>query len=427
MLTAEENRLISQTGPGTPMGELFRRFWIPVMLSEEIPARDCPPARLRILGEDLISFRDSDGRVGILDAYCPHRGAPLFFGRNEDSGLRCVYHGWKFDVEGACVDIPNSSEGEGYKDKVQITRYPAVDKGGMIWAYMGPPERQPPLPAFDFMGLPANHFAAWKIVSDCNYLQSLEGAIDASHGSFLHSNLDNSSPRARVLGMPQMRNRAVPYYGFVEETEYGVIGATVRPTDDGDNQVGISQLILPSFVPGTGGGNLSYIRARIPIDDETSAVFRVWWDTKEPLSSEYLQEMRSGEFFVPEMMPGTYRPKASRSNDYGIDRHMQKNYNFTGIKEFNMQDVAVIEDQRGAIMDRTREHLLRSDLMIISMRKALIKAARDLASGQEPALPHKSELFNVKTAQFRLPKDASVEEATRERIGLLTAPAIAAG
>src|SRR5579872_2353626 len=146
MLSHEDNAVLTQTDPGTPMGELFRRFWLPVMLSDELPGADCTPVRLRVLGEDLIAFRDTAGRVGIVDAYCPHRSAPMFFGRNEEGGLRCVYHGWKFDVSGQCTEMPNCWEGETFKEKVRIKAYPTEDRAGMIWAYMGPAEKKPPMP-----------------------------------------------------------------------------------------------------------------------------------------------------------------------------------------------------------------------------------------------------------------------------------------
>ena len=146
MLPIEENELITNTNRGSPMGELFRRFWLPVALSAELPGQDCEPLRVRVLGENVIAFRDSSGKVGVVDAFCPHRGAPLFFGRNEEDGLRCVYHGWKFDVTGKCVDMPNSPEGATYKDKVEIKAYPAVDAGDLIWAYMGPAEEEASLP-----------------------------------------------------------------------------------------------------------------------------------------------------------------------------------------------------------------------------------------------------------------------------------------
>jgi phthalate 4,5-dioxygenase oxygenase subunit len=421
MLTKEHNEMLVRTGPGTPMGELFRRFWLPVMLAEELPAPDCTPVRLRILGEDLIAFRDSSDRVGILDAYCAHRRASLYFGRNEEDGLRCVYHGWKFDVEGACVDIPNAPEGISFKDKVTLASYPAVDRGGFIWAYMGPRELTPPLPQFEFMDLPETHRSAWKIVSDCNYFQSLEGAIDSSHGSFLHSTLDpQNNPRVRIglATADSLSPRQVPRYVHVEDTEYGVMGVSERDRANGVRAIAVSQLLLPTFVPGGGGPgrpNLGYLRVRVPIDDVTSAVFRIWWDAQRPLTSEYRRELSGGEFLVPEMVPGTYRPRANRDNDYLIDRVVQKNFNYTGITSFPLQDVAVIEDQDGAIMDRSRERLVSSDAMIIRVRERLLRAARELMEGGEPSLPHKPELFRTSTAQFTLRPDESVEEAVNTR------------
>ena len=180
MLTREDNELITQVGPGTPMGELFRRFWLPVMLAEEVPNADSTPVRLLVLGEKLIAFKDTEGNVGIVDSHCPHRGAPLFFGRNEECGLRCVYHGWKFDVNGNCVDLPNCPEGETYKDKVSIKSYPAVERAGLIWAYMGPKDKQPPMPAFDWLDVPAENRYLMKFILRCNYLQGMEGDYDPS-------------------------------------------------------------------------------------------------------------------------------------------------------------------------------------------------------------------------------------------------------
>src|SRR5712691_9934577 len=175
------------------MGELFRRFWLPVALSEELPGADCVPIRIKVLGEDLIGFRDSEGRPGVVDAYCPHRGAPLFFGRNEENGLRCVYHGWKFDVEGACVDLPNAPEGPTFKDKIKIKCYPSVEAGDLIWAYMGPAEKKPPMPDFEWLKLPKGHRYVTKFRLECNYLQAMEGDYDPGHAQFLHSNLNEDA------------------------------------------------------------------------------------------------------------------------------------------------------------------------------------------------------------------------------------------
>ncbi len=193
MLSVEDNELVTNTNKDTPMGEAFRRFWLPVMLARELPTPDCEPVRLTILGEKLIAFRDTEGRVGIVDAYCPHRGAPMFYGRNEENGLRCVYHGWKFDVNGECVDLPSAPEGETYRHKINIVRYPAVEAGDLIWAYMGPADKQPPFPEFEWLNLPASHRYVRKFKLECNYLQAMEGDYDPSHALFLHSTLDDGS------------------------------------------------------------------------------------------------------------------------------------------------------------------------------------------------------------------------------------------
>src|SRR5438874_10389817 len=193
MLSKEDNELITNTNAGTPMGELFRRFWLPVALSEELPGPDCVPIRVKVLGEDLIGIRDTSGRPGLFDAYCPHRGAPLFFGRNEEDGLRCVYHGWKFAVAGQCVDLPNAPEGPTFKDKIKIKCYPSLEAGDLIWAYMGPAEKKPPFPGFEWVNLPKSHRYVTKFIEQCNYLQAMEGDYDPSHARFLHSTLDGKA------------------------------------------------------------------------------------------------------------------------------------------------------------------------------------------------------------------------------------------
>src|SRR6266542_2702874 len=184
MLTKEENELLTQCGPGTPMGALFRRFWLPIALASELPEPNCTPVRLRILGEDLVAFRDTEGRVGLLEQYCPHRGASLFFGRNEQGGLRCVYHGWKFDVAGHCVDMPNEPPESNFKDKVRAVAYPTAERGGIVWIYMGPRSKPPPFP--DIEPLASDACQSNAIFRDCNWLQALEGDIDTSHLGFLH-------------------------------------------------------------------------------------------------------------------------------------------------------------------------------------------------------------------------------------------------
>src|SRR5581483_11277219 len=185
MLSKEDNELVCRVGPGTPGGALLRRYWLPALLVTELPGPDCDPIRVRLLGEDLVAFRDTEGRIGLVGAHCPHRGASLFFGRNEENGLRCVYHGWKFDVTGRCVDMPNEPPESSFKDKIKHTSYPCVEQAGVVWTYMGPPERRPPMLNLEWMRLPAGHRWVSKTYERCNWLQALEGGIDTSHSSFL--------------------------------------------------------------------------------------------------------------------------------------------------------------------------------------------------------------------------------------------------
>ena len=204
MLSQKENELLCQVGPGTLMGDLFRRFWLPALLSTELPEPDCEPVRLRLLGENLVAFRDSEGRVGVVDNFCPHRRASLFYGRNEEGGLRCIYHGWKFDVNGDCVDMPSEPAESNFRDKVKVKSYAAEDFGDVIWIYMGPPELKQPLPQFEWARVPANQRRVQRWIQDCNYMQALEGDLDSTHVSFLHRWMD---PDQATPWDPQQRQR----------------------------------------------------------------------------------------------------------------------------------------------------------------------------------------------------------------------------
>jgi phthalate 4,5-dioxygenase len=190
MLKRQDNELITRVGPGTPMGNTMRRYWIPALLSSELPHADSDPLRVRLLGEDLVAFRDTNGNVGLIQNNCPHRGASLFFGRNEEAGIRCVYHGWKFDLTGQCIDMPNEPAESDFKTKVKATAYPIAEKAGVVWTYMGPLDKQPPLPDYEWMRAPDGWMHCSKTFENCNYLQSMEGGLDTSHSSFLHRNLD---------------------------------------------------------------------------------------------------------------------------------------------------------------------------------------------------------------------------------------------
>ena len=206
MLGATDNELLTRTGPGTPMGELFRRFWTPVLLSQELRERDGPPVRLRVMGEDFIAFRDTDGRVGVVEPHCPHRGANLFWGRNEQQGIRCAFHGWKFDVHGNCLDTPCVPQGANYKNSVRLRALPVEERGDMIWAYLGPVETKPPFPAIEFTLLPAEKRFVSKKLQECNWAQACEGGLDTAHFSYLHMSVSESDEDF----MTSMARRALP-------------------------------------------------------------------------------------------------------------------------------------------------------------------------------------------------------------------------
>src|SRR5947209_6306254 len=231
MLSREENEILTRVGPGTPMGELMRRYWVPAALSRELPEPDCPPVRVKLLGENLVAFRDTSGRLGLLDEFCPHRRASLFLGRNEEDGLRCVYHGWKFDVAGSCIDMLNLPSDSNFKTKIRLKAYPTVEIGGIIWAHLGSPEKRPPLPLFEWTQLPETHRFVQKAWEECNWLQAMEGGIDAAHAPILHRAIN---PNTREPGgFRGMRTKA----GFetteeVEPTDHGVMSARLSKMSD---------------------------------------------------------------------------------------------------------------------------------------------------------------------------------------------------
>ena len=424
MLSKEDNELITQVGPGTAMGDLFRRFWLPAMLSTELPDPDGVPVRLRLLGEDLITFRDTSGRVGCMDAYCPHRGAAMFFGRNEEDGLRCIYHGWKFDVSGDCVSMPNCVEGETFRQKLKITAYPAVEGGGLIWFYLGPPERKPPLPGFEWFHNPANWTHAAKYIYHSNYLQALEGDFDPSHGAFLHATLDgNLSNPVRQLNLQPD--------GAAARNVSTIIGTSpdYRPPqfDPVDYECGVGQeatdgrrraggrgpsWLMPCFDPvGISSPGTYPINIKVPGDDEHTIYFRVRWSPTGPLTDKQQADLRVGGYVNPATEPGTFLYQANIFNDYGMDRIKQKHFNFSGMSQTAVQDTAMQENQWGSVSQRWREHLTSSDKIILRVRQRLLTTARNLTAGQEPEEPFKPEGYRAIGSQVPA-SEAPIKAAT---------------
>jgi len=436
MLSGEENEILTRTGSGTPMGELLRRFWLPALLADELPTPDCPPVRVRLLCEDLVAFRDTDGRLGLLSAYCAHRRAHLFFGRNEECGLRCIYHGWKYDVEGNCVDLPTEPSESNFKDKVKLTAYSLREAGGIIWAYMGPKGRMPELPRLPITQVPPDHKFVIKRLQESNYAQALEGGIDSAHTRFLHGYLDaykhsdtymkaTESLRKRFIDDPdsltppeldtlfRMTDKAPRV--MAQRTNYGLAIGARGTISDQNYYWRINQFLMPFYTmpPRDPGGH-----AFVPIDDENCWVWTFRVETKRPLTADEVYAMRTGKtdgrFGAP--VDKEYKPLANKANDFQIDRELQRSYNFTGIIGTGNQDMAA-QVSMGAITDRTQEMLGVTDVGIIEMRKLLLNAASDLCEGKEPSEALNPDFYDgVRGVSFIRDKNAPFDDCVKEML-----------
>ncbi len=407
MLTHEENELITRIGAGTPMGNTMRRYWVPALLASELPEPDCPPVRVKLLGEDLVAFRDTEGRVGLLDEFCPHRRASLFFGRNEESGLRCVYHGWKFDVSGRCVDMMNEPEELTFKSKIHTTAYPVVEVGGILWAYLGPADRQPPLPLFAWTQAPPTHRNVSKVIQETNWLQGLEGGIDTSHVSILHRLITTDSHRPGIKPTDPLARGKAPTL-VVDLTDYGYRYAGIRPLDEADVHIRAYHFILPfhQIRPGRTDRGLPMVAGHIwaPMDDENTMVFNWEWSaTDEPLSEEDRLGRRLGNGPL-DVDQTTFRSKRNRQNNYLLDRHVQKTESFTGIDGVNTEDRAV-QESMGRIVDRSREHLGPADKAVIQARRLLLQAVHTVQEGGTP-LGVTPTYYKLRAAEGVLPREA---------------------
>lgn len=427
MLSAEENTLLCRVGPGTPMGDLMRQYWLPALPSAEFPTPDSPVKRMRLLGENLVMFRDTQGRMGALREACPHRGASLYFGRNEACGLRCVYHGWKFDVAGNCVDMPSEPPESSFKDKVKAKAYPCRDVNHMVWIYMGPRQEPPPFPAFEINTLPSSHVAPPNIMmEEANWMQNLEGDIDSVHLDWVHRKLSQDAPYAGV-GIPGFWNTDQrPPRLDVVPTNYGAFYTAKRTLDDGKEWHRINQFILP-FHTMISNGQYARLRSFVPLDDEWAMLISQTGSIAGPLSAETLKQFNSedpfkdwGGYVERSSDPRTYfYTKANRHNDYLLDPQLAKTSLMIGIPFIgNLQDRAMTEFMTGAngepLYDRTQEHLGTSDAMVIAVRRQLINAAKALQDkGVVPANVDNVQLDRVRCATVVLPQDADWVLATK--------------
>jgi nitrite reductase/ring-hydroxylating ferredoxin subunit len=377
MFSQAENELLTRVGAGTTMGMLMRRYWMPALLSEEIPLPDCPPVRVRLLGEDLVAFRDSEGRVGLLGEHCSHRGTSLFFGRNEACGLTCIYHGWKYDVDGNVLETPAEPPDSDFKNKIHHTSYPCREIAGIVFTYMGPREKMPLFPAYEWVSLSAERMHVVKSYLECNYLQGIEGDFDSSHTTFLHCNNLADLERLNRDGAPALE---------AEETGYGMRAISIRKLGENQSYVRISPFIMPAFsiVPGP---------ATARFDENNSRAFRFWIPIDDTSTWFYILTMRDTPFSEDERVSArswidsSYRRIRNAGNGYLQDRELQKSRSYSGIRAVipAEQDGCATESM-GPIYDRTREHLGYSDKTIIALRRVLLQAAKAVQAGSEP--PH---------------------------------------
>ncbi|MBV8717355.1 MAG: Rieske 2Fe-2S domain-containing protein [Chloroflexi bacterium] len=420
MLSQAENQLLTRVGPGTPMGTLMRRFWQPFALASELAGgADSDPIRVRLLGEDLVAFRTAGGDLGLIRNNCPHRGASLFFGRNEEEGLRCVYHGWKFDYRGTCVDMPNEPAESDFKQKVQATAYPCVERGGVLWAYMGPPGSQNAPPDLEWTRVPPAHRFVSKRLQQCSYLQNVEGEVDSSHVSFLHSRgVADYSRSDSLAGPPEYmaRDRAPRF--FVLPTSYGMLIGARRTAEEDAYYWRITQFLMPTYtmIPAEVGAPVAFTAA-VPIDDEHMMGFTVTWHPDRQLTNAEVAAIESWTGIHTEVDPRTFKPVRNKENEYLIDRAWQRSGgSYTGIRGIREEDLAV-QESMGAVLDRSQEHLGSADLAVIALRRRLLESVRSLAeNGIEPAEAQHPESYAVRSAALVLPRDVAWHEGAADAL-----------
>jgi phenylpropionate dioxygenase-like ring-hydroxylating dioxygenase large terminal subunit len=417
MISKEENEILTRVGPGTPMGALMRRYWIPALLSSELPEPDCPPVRVKLLGEALVAFRDSEGRVGFLDEFCAHRRASLFLGRNEEGGLRCVYHGWKYDVDGNCLDMPNEPTETNFRDKIHLKSYPAVEIGDVIWAYMGPKDKMPELPKFEWTQVPKSHRVVTKTWEECNWLQTFEGGVDTAHLGFLHYG------RPPAEAAKDLRRTAQAPKLEVELTDYGFVYAGIRSLGEAGNHTRVYQCIMPfhkynappSGKTGDERGEVKKMtmggHAWTPMDDENTMAFNISYSVGEhPLAGPVL----GGTGLETVDIKAGFRKRHNKDNDWDIDRQAQKSKSYTGIEGIAAQDHAV-QESMGPIVDRSEEHLGSTDKAVVAARLILLRAVRAVQAGGDPPGVG-SSYYWVRPVERVLPRGVRWQDALNDEV-----------
>jgi len=392
MMSQEKNDELTRVGADRPAGRVLRRYWMPAALSDELMgARPVVPVTL--LGEKLVLFRDETGRLGLMQRHCPHRGADMCFGRLEDNGLRCPFHGWHFDVTGQCVEQPAEPAGSSMHEQIRARAYPVVERNGIIWAYMGP-GTPPPMPDFDCFRAPDTHVFAFKGLWQCNWLQALEVGIDPAHASFLHRFLEDEDPSeaygrqfrdkaagSEMTGTEVLRRFPRPDIS-VAETEYGLQITALRDLQQGEAHIRITNQIFPCAITIPMSREMTITQWHVPVDDETCYWYSMFTSFAAPVDKALMREQRLREHRLPD-----YAPLKGQHNNYGYDPDEQASKTYTGMGlDINVHDQWAVESM-GAIQDRREEHLGKSDVAIIAYRRMLRAAIAAVDGGAEGDLP----------------------------------------
>ena len=426
--TRDENEWLTRVGPGTLMGNLFRRHWIPVTPAADLAEPGGRPIRVKLLGEDLVLFRARRGEIGLIGAFCPHRLAPLFYGRVEDDGLRCPYHGWKFAPGGKCMEMPNIPPEQQFTDEIHHPAYPCVERGGIIWIYMGPAKQLPALPDLEFLRVADEDRNYRLFYQECNYLQVLEGGIDPTHVMWLHSPYDLSDEELTAKQQPAQHlvaNRSgarTPLDIEIADTAGGFTYGAKRPAGNGKTLWRVNQFIMP-FYTMPPGGDQKQARAYVPVDDESCVKWQIKWypnknikeASKETLRAPFTEEAYDAP--TNSMPFGHIRTKARRANDYLMNWEIHKAKRF-GIAGVNLQDVCVTENEGPTpILDRTKENLCPGDLSVIKARRMLLDAAHALhQNGTIPIGARDPSVYRVRGCSTLVPDDVYWIEGVRREV-----------
>lgn len=431
MLSEQDNRLLTQTSENTAMGRLFRFFWQPALLSEELPEPDCPPRRVHMLGRYLLAIRDSAGRAQLINPRCPHRGADLFFGRVEEGGIRCAYHGWKYDANGRCLDIPtlpDNGQRQRMCAKIELEVFPTREAGGIVWLYLGPASEKPELPNFEFTQLPHSQIFVSKKRQESNWAQACEGALDTAHFSFLHMPL--AEAKLQLAGsnfveqssadqqrLEWIRNDGAVRYSVIPHDAGLVIGGA-RHADQGDTYWRVSQFLMPNhgLAPNAFPGETIHGQCWVPIDDTSCWIYSYSWNPGRPLTAEEVARFKSGASVHSEV-DENYVPLRNKANDFLIDRVDQKTRTYTGIRGVSEQDAA-IQVSQGLIVDRTQEHLNSSDVGVVQFRRYILDAAKALDNeGLLPRAHARSDLYRLRAGSHVCAETVEFEAVMVARFG----------